>query len=107
MSHQVEANTELTDKDLVRESLKNMGWKFSEDGDVFNCGQRYDGTFTIDTKSGKVNYGFENRKEVGDLMMQYQLANVRRQAVIEGQQVTEAVQKVEGGRRYLEITVVG
>lgn len=106
MSHQVTADTKLTDRDLVASALTDLGFRYTEKDGHFDCGHRTDGVFGIDTKTGKVNYGYSNRKEVGDLFMYYNLAAVKRQASIEGQVISNIEQKVVNGKRCLELTVV-
>jgi len=111
MSHQVVAETCLDDATLVREAFEALNWKYTEneDGTIFNVIGLSDGSFGVDTKTGKVNHGYDNRGSVGDLIMKYQLANVTRQAAVEGQTILQAETKVEANgkrRRYLEITVV-
>jgi hypothetical protein len=106
MSHQVTAQTKLTDADLVRDALEAMGWDFKEDKGVFNAGSRYDGNFSIDSNTGVVERGYSNRREEGDVHMQYTLAGIRRQAAIEGQTIENVEQKTVNGKRCLEITIV-
>lgn len=76
MSKQVQATTQIKDRNILKKSLEEMGIKFTESGDTVSWGSGYQ-RCSVDFGSGKMSYDDQFGLNLNGVMQKYSVNFVK------------------------------
>ena len=88
MSRKICIQTEIRDKLILKDTLKEMGFDFTENRDVIEMNRAYH-NLSINTESGKVSYDDANAGEFNKITTQYTVNFYKDKALKEGNQLVQ------------------
>jgi hypothetical protein len=90
MSMKAVIHTEIRNMSILKDTLTEMGYKFSAVGaDALSIQAAY--PMSINCAKGEINYDSSDKTAVEKIMVSYQRKFIRDQAIAEGSQVYEEV----------------
>ena len=87
MSRKVCVQFEVRDQLIMKDTLKEMGFNFSESGDRLQVSSSYG--ISIDCGSGNIRYDDVDERNVNKIKQQYTINYYRNKAIKEGMQLRE------------------
>ena len=90
MSLKIDVKFEVTNANVMRETLTEMGHKFTEQNDIIKI-QRSRYPIAIDMASGQISFDSDQKNEVNKIKQQYMINFYRDQAIQEGMNIRQEI----------------
>jgi len=90
MSVKIEVKSEISNLEIIRDTLTELGYTFTERDEVLSINKNFH-HLAIDTKSGQITCDSAQSAEVKEIKKQYARNFYRNQAIQEGMNIQEQV----------------